>query len=110
MHSYGQIPPAIARTVTGHTRTSKRTDYCPNCTLKCVINYTNRALPILLFFNTTTIFLNRSSHHAADQLCTKNYFAPYIHMYTLGEYGIVYRGFLVKDRVNELVAIKTLKG
>ena len=31
-------------------------------------------------------------------------------MYTLGEYGIVYRGFLVKDRVNELVAIKTLKG
>ena len=41
MYTYGQIAPAIARAITDHTRTSKSTDYCPNCTLKCVINYTN---------------------------------------------------------------------
>ena len=40
MYSYGQIALAIAHAITGHTRTSKSTDYCPNCTLKCVINYT----------------------------------------------------------------------
>ena len=27
--------------IIAHTRTSKSTDYCPNCTRKCVINYTN---------------------------------------------------------------------
>ena len=41
MYSYGQIALAIARAITGHTRTSKSTDYCHNCTRKCVINYTN---------------------------------------------------------------------
>ena len=41
MYSYGQIALAIARAIIGHTRTSKSTDYCSNCTLKCVINYTN---------------------------------------------------------------------
>ena len=41
MYSYGQIALAITRAITGHTRSSKSTDYCPNCTLKCVINYTN---------------------------------------------------------------------
>ena len=41
MYTYGQIALAIARAITDHTRTSKSTDYCPNCTLKCVINYTN---------------------------------------------------------------------
>ena len=41
MYSYGLIALAIARAITGHTRTSKSTDYCPNCTQKCVINYTN---------------------------------------------------------------------
>ena len=41
MYSYGQIALAIARAITGHTHTSKSTDYCPNCTRKCVINYTN---------------------------------------------------------------------
>ena len=41
MYSYSQIALAIACAITGHTRTSKSTDYCPNCTWKCVINYTN---------------------------------------------------------------------
>ena len=43
MYSYGQTALAIARAVTGHTRTSKSTDYnyYTNCTRKCVINYTN---------------------------------------------------------------------
>ena len=45
MYSYGQIALAIARAITGHTRTSKNTDYCPNCTRKCVINYTKIAYP-----------------------------------------------------------------
>ena len=27
----------IARAISGHTRTSESTDYCPNCTRKCVI-------------------------------------------------------------------------
>ena len=39
------IQPVIALTIacaiTGHTRTNKSTDYYPNCTQKCVINYTN---------------------------------------------------------------------
>ena len=43
MYTYGQIALAIARAITDHTRTSKSTDYCPNCTLKCVINYTYNA-------------------------------------------------------------------
>jgi hypothetical protein len=30
--------------------------------------------------------------------------------YILGEYGIVYRGFLVKHHGTEVVAVKTLKG
>ena len=34
----------ITQAVTGHTRISKlSTDYCPNCTQKCVINYTNES-------------------------------------------------------------------
>ena len=41
MYSYCQIALAIARAITGHSRTSMGTDYCPNCTRKCVINYTN---------------------------------------------------------------------
>ena len=36
-----QIALTIACAITGHTRTSKSTDYCPNFTQKCVINYTN---------------------------------------------------------------------
>ena len=31
----------ITHAISGHTRTSKSTDYCLNCTRKCVINYTN---------------------------------------------------------------------
>ena len=41
MYSHGQIALATARAITGHTCTSKSTDYCPNCTWKCMINYTN---------------------------------------------------------------------
>ena len=47
MYLYSQIALAIARiarAITGHTHTSKNTDYCPNCTQKCVINYTNKIL------------------------------------------------------------------
>ena len=40
LYSYSQIALAIARAITGHTCTSKSTDYCPNRTRKCVINYT----------------------------------------------------------------------
>ena len=40
MYSYGQIALAITHAITGHTCTSKSTDYCHNCTQKCVINYT----------------------------------------------------------------------
>ena len=43
-----QIALAIARTITGHIHTSKGTDYCPNCTRKCVISYTNRTLTLQL--------------------------------------------------------------
>ena len=48
MYSYGQIALTTARAITGHIRTSKSTDYCPNCTRKCVINYTNNAGEIYL--------------------------------------------------------------
>ena len=41
LYSYIQIVFTIARAITGHTHTSKNSNYCPNCTLKCVINYTN---------------------------------------------------------------------
>ena len=37
LYSYSLIALAIARVITGHTRTSKSTDYCPNC-MMCVIN------------------------------------------------------------------------
>ena len=40
-YSYGLITLAITRAITGHTRTSKSTDYFPNYTQKYVINYTN---------------------------------------------------------------------
>jgi hypothetical protein len=33
-----------------------------------------------------------------------------IDAYIIGEYGIVYRGFLVKHQGTEVVAVKTLKG
>ena len=49
MNSYGQIALAITRAITGHTCTSKSTDYCPNCTQKGVINYTNCIAQILRF-------------------------------------------------------------
>ena len=41
MYSYCQIALTSSHAVIGHTRTSKSTDYCPNCTRKCVINYDN---------------------------------------------------------------------
>ena len=45
MYVYGQIALTIARAIilAMHTRTNKSTDYSLyyNCTLKCVINYTN---------------------------------------------------------------------
>ena len=34
---------AITRTITGHTRTSRNTDYCHNCTQKCVISITENS-------------------------------------------------------------------
>ena len=45
LYSYSLIALTITHTITGHTRTSKSTDYCPNCSQKYVINYTN----IMLF-------------------------------------------------------------
>ena len=36
-----------------------------------------------------------------------------IYMYTVGEFGIVYKGYIVKDQgsiVTDTVAVKTLKG
>ena len=43
MYMYGQIALTIARAIilAMQTRTNKSTDYFLNCTLKCVINYTN---------------------------------------------------------------------
>ena len=41
VHSYSQIALAVAHAITDCTHTRKSTDYCPNCTRKCVINYTN---------------------------------------------------------------------
>ena len=50
MYSYGQIALATAHAITGHTHTSKSTDYYPNCTRKCVINYTKIAHKLTHFF------------------------------------------------------------
>ena len=55
MYLYGQIALATARAITGHTRTSKSTDYCPNCTWKCVINYTNYNIRKHVINSTTII-------------------------------------------------------
>ena len=38
---------ALTITNTGHTCTSKSTDYCSNYTRKCVINYTNKTFTIV---------------------------------------------------------------
>jgi hypothetical protein len=57
VNSYGQIALTIARAITDHTRTSKSTDYCPNCTLKCVINYTNSTVI------TVTIYYSRRQEY-----------------------------------------------
>ena len=40
-HAYSQIALTVTHAITDCTRTRKSTDYCPNCTRKCVINYTN---------------------------------------------------------------------
>ena len=56
LYSYGLITLAIACVITGHTRTSKSTDYCPNCTQKCVINYTNNLLDEFMITSGTQLF------------------------------------------------------
>ncbi len=38
------------------------------------------------------------------------YVLIHFNAYILGEYGIVYRGFLSKNHGTEVVAVKTLKG
>ena len=43
LYSYSLIALAIARAITGHTRTNKSTDYCPIFTWNYVINYTSLA-------------------------------------------------------------------
>ena len=41
LYSHGQIALSITRAIIGHTHTGKSSDYYPNCTQKCVINYIN---------------------------------------------------------------------
>ena len=40
VYSYSQIALAFAHAITNCTRARKSTDYCLNCTWKCMINYT----------------------------------------------------------------------
>ena len=47
MYSYSQIALAVPRAITDCTRTHKSTDYCPNYTRKCVINYTNNNIIVV---------------------------------------------------------------
>ena len=88
MYLYGQIALAIVRAITGHTRTSKSTDYCPNCTQKCVINYTNvgEAIPLPALANLQAAELTLTTEMQYNVLRTHAHTCTCMYMYMHANY------------------------